>query len=681
MEKKSIIKAISGGILILGIAGILSGCKITTNPPQPTPGPVEEEKIVTIEDMNELDSVLQKKFGTIEGYQKEGKDFYVYAKKNENISLHKIALTDKAGLETNFQVDELIENINDARDTEIATFSDKKEYVEYDGFKYNLEGIKGVNIFAERVGVATSQNVTKVEMSVDGNMAKMKIACVTANKTVIADLETQIGTVEEMISNFMDANLSTMSKQEINLGMDIYNFSAEKPVEVEKGEIIEQERPCTVEEMNEFSELLESKIAGSMIDWSIQDNYLYVFDQTLTGVEINFCNILEGEGIETNFQLKKLSESIGQYGFMNYMKISDISDSIVYDGYEYFNNSIGAHPFYPSANIDTRISVQKFDKILDESSSTGYSVVAKYIVGENDQTKAVYVRRDIPETATLADMVTAVQSAQGVTSILNDKTDILKESQIVYHAPQEVIADQTIDFTALENKLVEIGNEIKRGYSLNNLLNCSVSNEGLYIIVDISNSLGANLVNVYSSTGNFDVSTQDGIDDIVANISADDFTEVVSIKKSTSDITANGETYSKDGIEGDNAFARQCGVDNAIMTWVSGLGNSIYSDFDTGYEKNFYVLTLSKNNNNELVVNKFRNAVECDAGDTYTNEKLYSNFFEEGKYFNYVDSTESFNLGQNLKPEEEAVQTLSTAPSYTAYYDGYTFTFKQDREM
>lgn len=123
------------------------------------------------------------------------------------------------------------------------------------------------------------------------------------------------------------------------------------------------------------------------------------------------------------------------------------------------------------------------------------------------------------------------------------------------------------------------------------------------------------------------------------------------MQKSTSDITANGETYSKAGIEGDNAFARQCGVDNAIMTWVSTPSSRSFDErFSTGYSKTVQVLILTQNNN-ELIIEK--NEIVAEDYSGYTDEQVYTNALNEEK--SIIGNATQFNLGQNLKPEAEAV--------------------------
>ena len=264
----------------------------------------------------------------------------------------------------------------------------------------------------------------------------------------------------------------------------------------------------------------------------------------------------------------------------------------------------------------------------------------------------VYVRKDISETATLADMISAVQSAQGVTSILNDKTDILKESQIVYHAPQEVIEEQTLDFTALENKLVEVIESKLYGITNTKLINYSKNNQEIYMIYEYERNSQSSVTAYKASLGDNKLETQEEIDNFVSQISSDNLTGLgLTMQKSTSDITANGETYSKAGIEGDNAFARQCGVDNAIMTWVSTPSSRSFDErFSTGYSKTVQVLILTQNNN-ELIIEK--NEIVAEDYSGYTDEQVYTNALNEEK--SIIGNATQFNLGQNLKPEAEAV--------------------------
>ena len=178
-----------------------------------------------------------------------------------------------------------------------------------------------------------------------------------------------------------------------------------------------------------------------------------------------------------------------------------------------------------------------------------------------------------------------------------------------------------------------------------------------------------------------DLSTQENIDLVTSSISKDSYngSALVSIGKASSDITVNGTTYSKDGIEGDNAFARQCGIDNAIMTYVSDMGiKTYYSNFDTGYGKSFYVLVISEDSENNIVISKGRYAVECDANNTYTEEQLYSNFFTDNKYIkdNNEEADIELNLGKNLKKEETAT-ALNSSAKYSSVEPIFFFNNKE----
>ena len=196
-----------------------------------------------------------------------------------------------------------------------------------------------------------------------------------------------------------------------------------------------------------------------------------------------------------------------------------------------------------------------------------------------------------------------------------------------------------LNFSGLEEKLVEIGDELKWGYKLTELVNYSMAEDGLYIVTD-SNYRSNNMVAIYKLEGDFKIETQDDINSLTNTVEAESFVEQIYMIKSKSDVTVNGVTYSKDGIEGDNIFARKCGVENAKMTYVSGLGVQTFSDTNTGYGKHVYILVLTEDNK---VVLKCYTAEYYNG---YSDQRCYENLFNENT--NHLNSEQTIELGKGL---------------------------------
>ena len=215
-----------------------------------------------------------------------------------------------------------------------------------------------------------------------------------------------------------------------------------------------------------------------------------------------------------------------------------------------------------------------------------------------------------------------------------------------------------LDFSGLETKLEEIAAQVQRGATLNKLMSYSVSEGKLYFAADITRA-GNQRIIIYSTDGDYNVESQENIDSIANSITKSDFAEVVTLQKASADIELNGVTYSKDGFAGDNVFARQCGIEDALMTYVSDMSGQSFSDFGTGYARTVKVLVISNSEENGITVTECSFGVESDYG--ITNEQLYQNLITEGK--NVLDYKNTYNLGKNLMPDEA---TSSATTEYLA---------------
>ena len=433
------------------------------------------------------------------------------------------------------------------------------------------------------------------------------------------------------------------------------------------------------QELAEFRQLLDSMATGNILGYDIKGGKLYTFEETNSALTINYLTLYEGEGIETTSQLEALSEAVDTYGLRNFNTISRENTTVDYNGYTYGFNSVGGGVLGFTAD---RTSIADFQKIADSNSPTGFSVEVDVMLENQNGVFEYSATAPVDEGADATAMIDALKglSADDWTITQVSNTQVLGNSSIVFAEPTQIKTEDggttgggtdnpnpdtpgdevtdTLDFSALETKLEEVIESTGRNIIVNDILSYSVNGGKLYVLADMTRSNGT-FVNLYSATVSNDLSTQDNIDDLTASLTTDMLDKttdgatatLVSIGKASSDITVNGTTYSKDGIEGDNAFARQCGIDNAIMTYVSDFGSKTYADFETGYGKSFYIFVISEDDDKNLIVEKFAYGVECDANNTYSREKLYSNFFEETK-IEKVDSVYTkANLGKNLKQE------------------------------
>lgn len=124
--------------------------------------------------------------------------------------------------------------------------------------------------------------------------------------------------------------------------------------------------------------------------------------------------------------------------------------------------------------------------------------------------------------------------------------------------------------------------------------------------------------------------------------------EQILITKTSTNITVDGVEYSKDGIAGDNPFARRCGIDNAVMTYVSGLSRQSFANTGTGYGKLVEILVIAENNGETAVT---RAEFVAESRSDYTDERVYQNLLiDDNIKKSYLNSEMiEINLGVNLK--------------------------------
>ena len=728
--KKGLVVGLPAALVM--VVSMLTGCVGgNTDTPTPTPDPgkdptntpiVEDnEKDATEQDIESLVEALDGKFGSSFGYTTSDDKFYVYAKKNNIITLHEVSMSDESGLKTNFDIESLIEDIQDSKNTAIASFSNTTNYVEYDGYKYNSEGIKGRNVFGERLGNTASQAVTSFNLDIEGTTAQLDIVTVTASKTIIATVTAEAEedlTTETALALLLDSNKSEITKQTIQLGHASSSFeNAEKPTEIEIGggdiggggtggdigggeditdpPVVDQ--APTETQLAEFRQLLDSKATGNILGYDIKGGKLYTFEETNSALTINYLTLYEGEGIETTSQLEALSEAVDTYGLRNFNTISRENTTVDYNGYTYGFNSVGGGVLGFTAD---RTSIADFQKIADSNSPTGFSVEVDVMLENQNGVFEYSATAPVDEGADTTAMFDALKglSADDWTITQVSNTQVLGNSSIVFAEPTQIKTEDggttgggtenpnpdtpgdevtdTLDFSALETKLEEVINGISAFKVSDAITSLTTDGSNIYVIAEVANSrTGVEKICQYVYSLNETIEQQSQIDNIVSSIASSDLTETTLMQKASSDITVNGTTYSKDGIEGDNAFARQCGIDNAIMTYVSDMGiagESFNSNFSTGYSSAVSVLTIYINEEGQLNAKKCNFSVESYLG--YTDEQMYSNLILEGK--NIKENETKFCLGQNLKQEETAT-ALNSSAKYSSVEPIFFFNNKE----
>lgn len=215
---------------------------------------------------------------------------------------------------------------------------------------------------------------------------------------------------------------------------------------------------------------------------------------------------------------------------------------------------------------------------------------------------------------------------------------------------QENPQPEQLDFSGLEAKLVEVIREKHWGITSENIIVYGLDEGTLNVVYEVKSDVGAGIaLGKIENIG--ELEDQEDINSAVnSRITKKSFKTQSLIGKTSSDITVDDQTYSKDGIEGDNPFARQCGVENAWMTYLSDMGLETFADFVSGYGRIFNMLILNIGEGENICANKYNIIVESEHEDTEV--EIFKRFINGGCYA--VRSEEQFMLGKDLKNSQIA---------------------------
>ena len=434
-KRKAILKKtnkVLGFILAVGLAvgtsTILTGCfvKDTGTPKPPVTNPVDQDKEndskpVELEDLANFEEEVKEFFGgEVVGHELEENKFSCYINKDGKIQLFVIDVSDEAGNQTKGELKRLTEEILQANPTALCTFNDSEKSFEYDGMKYNKNGIKGYNVFAHKIGESVSNSVTvlgemiKKEIGT-GFVSKLNVSVVTGIKTVVAELSfkhTDNLSEEEIYAGLLGEE-GNVEKQEIPIGLVASQLKASQPEVIEE-EVIDP--APTQEDIQAFKDLLASQV-GDVVKYEKVDGILVVCSEVTESLNFSFYQLKEGEGFEKKSQLEKLSNSIKNGGLKT--KISLLKNNpnqFEYDGYKYGYNIKGANPFDLTASSDTITGMQKFG--IDQNSLGNFEAKSVRVVGDSDSTSIVFTTAPCDENASQEEQITALTGTSAVQTTL-----------------------------------------------------------------------------------------------------------------------------------------------------------------------------------------------------------------------------------------------------------------------
>ena len=368
--------------------------------------------------------------------------------------------------------------------------------------------------------------------------------------------------------------------------------------------------------------------------------------------------------------INAITDSITKDEVFDEELIGKASSNITVDGVEYSKDGIdGDNPFARRCGIENAVKTYVSDLGIQAFADTwtGYAKAVSILIlseenGEFKVTKAEFgaeSRSDYTDEQVYKNLLIDNDIKK---SFLNNEMQIVNLGENMKNEQSQTPTDpeEALDFSALEAKLEEISEVVKPYYTLKEILSYSIKDGNIYLVLD-AQFMNNNKITVYKSTNIYDFSNQSKINEVVNSITKDDFVEVSDLMKAKSQITVTVTEKDKDGNDvkktytsengtfvGNNPFARQCGIENAVKTYVSKMGNQGFADFGTGYGREVSVLVVSKDKSNDTIIKLSKFAVESKSN--YTQKELYENLVTDGK--NKKISEEVINIGENIKDEQ-----------------------------
>ena len=341
---------------------------VDPTPEDPTPvdpTPVEDLD-ATAEDISKFEEVLAEKVGEIDGYDFIDGNFYCYGKSEGNTVFYSFKLSEDSGFEKKKEVESLTEDVENIQ--KLFTINSEKSYVEYLGKKYNINSIKGQNIFASRLGIQNDQSITTVQIKVEENEASMDVVVVTGTKTTIGKVSTTSLTAlteEDALDLLTNEAFSDIETQEIPFGTDTSKIASEVPENIETP-VVDPDDP--VEELN-FTNL-EEKIKENaesitfvdfydMMGYSVVDGDFYVLAEMCKRNRSNSIFVLKLEGdysVESQTEIDKITTDLGTTDFTILTSIQKAQSDITFDEYTFSKDGIeGDNPFAQSSGVENPI--------------------------------------------------------------------------------------------------------------------------------------------------------------------------------------------------------------------------------------------------------------------------------------------------------------------------------------
>ena len=573
-----------------------------------------------------------------------------------------ITLSEGQGTETNFRLNALRTFIDEEGLSKYLEVKSTGKIYEYEGYNYNGNSLGISPLFPEAASDFASSIITLgYTPSVESSTGYYAVAKVVAEENGALKLfEFKAESPSTQSINVLLNNLKN-AVPSVTTITDKVSFGQAGIVFETRTVALDKSTP-TEEQIAEFESVLETKIDGTMLGYKIENGKLELWENESDKVACYRYVLGENEGIDMVYKLDNLKQNLDLRLNTAIPLSSSAEYSYTLDNTKYtFNaNTIGEDLFGLFTDNDSK------SYTIIEFNAT--NAVAKVYVGDGLDTKLYEIRADYRQGTSQEDAIEALLVADktlvsesvlpGVNILANLNCERMQTE--IIQTPTD--PEEALDFSALEAKLKEVILAKHRNTKLNYIISYSIIDQKFLLLYDITNTGGNGIILYELDIPVNEFNTQQDIDVTVANLSKNSFvgSSLISFTKTSSNITVDGVEYSKDGIDGDNPFARRCGIENAVKTYVNDLGPQDNANTASHYGKSVSILVLSK----EIVLREGKEYAEFKVtkGDfvanskdknsvNLTDEEVYKNLFIDNdiKQSYLEHDMQIINLGENMK--------------------------------
>ena len=405
--------------------------------------------------------------------------------------------------------------------------------------------------------------------------------------------------------------------------------------------------------IDEYHQEIEDKFQDSLGHTYIPEDeefYYYDYDEQTKVVSLNCFGTL-GEDLETSAGLKKFLDGWENRNVLELFRFESTGREIQIGNTVYNDLTIGSTEFTLQMGIDPKTEVvSKFGEIDKD----GNKYTMPYCAVTKDNTYIGFFSAEINEANPTDEEKYQALMANCESVIEFDVGLLIPEYFKEAKAPTIIETPEvtTLDYSGVEQKMEEWANARSSSSGLNEIISYGTDAEGnFYAVLDTYGRAGSS-IRLQKLDGSYSLETQEEIDEFVETFNFDQINEVLKIGKASSDITVDGTTYSKDGIDGDNLLARAAGVENAKLTWFTTPSDPSLTHMSSTHYSGKVTMMCLYGEDDDLKIKSYDFASECDPNATC--EEIFELVVnQQGIIDEYLNHEEIVQIGKNLKAAKE----------------------------